>query len=264
MDTVAVPAVGGVDSTAVIVGDFSNGNDAVILKDKTDLAAIKGQKVNLVQFSVSDYLLDRALASIGLLEKDVTVVNTSDADMAAAFATPEVTAVTTWNPITSEILQRKDAHNVFNSSQIPGEIMDLAVVNTKTLADNPDFGKALAGIWYETISIMSAKTPAGEAAREAMGKASGTDLAGFESQLKTTRMFYTPADAAAFAKSAALPKTMKLVNDFLFAHGLLGDNAKNADVIGISFPDGSTIGDPGKIGLRFVTTYMDSAATAQN
>ena len=150
MDTVAVPAVGGVDSTAVIVGDFSNGNDAVILKDKTELAAIKGQKVNLVQFSVSHYLLDRALASIGLLEKDVTVVNTSDADMAAAFATPEVTAVTTWNPITSEILQRKDAHNVFNSSQIPGEIMDLAVANTKILADNPDFGKALAGIWYET------------------------------------------------------------------------------------------------------------------
>ena len=62
----------------------------------------------------------------------------------------------------------------------------------------------------------------------------------------------------------ALPKTMKLVNDFLFAHGLLGDNAKNADVIGISFPDGSTIGDPAKIGLRFVTTYMDSAVTAQN
>ncbi len=57
---------------------------------------------------------------------------------------------------------------------------------------------------------------------------------------------------------------MKLVNEFLFAHGLLGDNAKSADVIGISFPDGSTVGDPAKIGLRFVTTYMASAATAQN
>ncbi len=64
MDTVAAPAVCGVDSTAVTVGDFSNGNDAVILKEKTDLAAIKDQKVNLVQFSVSHYLLDRALVSI--------------------------------------------------------------------------------------------------------------------------------------------------------------------------------------------------------
>ncbi|ACK51524.1 ABC transporter periplasmic binding protein, urea carboxylase region [Methylocella silvestris BL2] len=262
MDTVAVPGVGGVDSTAVIIGDFSNGNDAVILKDKTSLKDVKGQKINLVQFSVSHYLLARALDSIGLKERDVTVVNTSDADMAAAFATPEVTAVTTWNPIVSEILKRKDAHNVFNSSQIPGEIMDLAIANTKTLEDNPDFGKALAGIWYETMGIMSANTPAGEAAREAMGKASGTDLAGFESQLKTTRMFFTPGDATAFAKSAALPKTTKLVNEFLFEHGLLGDNAKSAEVIGVKFPDGSVFGDPNKIGLRFVTTYMDSAAAA--
>ncbi|PNG25086.1 putative urea ABC transporter substrate-binding protein [Methylocella silvestris] len=262
MDTVAVPAVGGVDSTAVIIGDFSNGNDAVILKDKTSLKDVKGQKINLVQFSVSHYLLARALDSIGLKERDVTVVNTSDADIAAAFATPDVTAVTTWNPIVSEILKRKDAHNVFNSSQIPGEIMDLAIANTKTLEDNPDFGKALAGIWYETMAIMSANTPAGEAAREAMGKASGTDLAGFESQLKTTRMFFTPGDAMAFAKGAALPKTTKLVNEFLFEHGLLGDNAKSAEVIGVKFPDGSVFGDPNKIGLRFVTTYMDSAAAA--
>ena len=35
MDALSIPAAGGVDTTAVIVGDFSNGNDAVILKDKT-------------------------------------------------------------------------------------------------------------------------------------------------------------------------------------------------------------------------------------
>ena len=34
MDALSIPAAGGVDTTAVIVGDFSNGNDAVILKDK--------------------------------------------------------------------------------------------------------------------------------------------------------------------------------------------------------------------------------------
>ena len=42
MDALSIPAAGGVDTTAVIVGDFSNGNDAVILKDKTDLADDQG------------------------------------------------------------------------------------------------------------------------------------------------------------------------------------------------------------------------------
>ena len=61
MDALTIPAAGGVDSTALIVGDFSNGNDGVVLKKKAKLADIKGQKVNLVELSVSNYLLARAL-----------------------------------------------------------------------------------------------------------------------------------------------------------------------------------------------------------
>jgi NitT/TauT family transport system substrate-binding protein len=53
MDALTVPAAGGVDSTALIVGDFSNGNDGIVLKGKgKKLADIKGQPVNLVQLSV--------------------------------------------------------------------------------------------------------------------------------------------------------------------------------------------------------------------
>ena len=159
MDALSTPAVGGVDTTAVIVGDFSNGNDAVILKNKGKLADIKGQKVNLVEFSVSHYLLARALSSVGMKEKDVKVVNTSDADMAGAWKTKDVTSVVTWNPIVEEVLADKAAHKVFDSSQIPGEIIDLTVANSETLKDNPDFGKALVGIWYETLALMVAQSP---------------------------------------------------------------------------------------------------------
>ncbi len=63
MDALSIPAGGGVDTTALIIGDFSNGNDAVILKNDDKLDAIKGQKVNLVELSVSHYLLARALDS---------------------------------------------------------------------------------------------------------------------------------------------------------------------------------------------------------
>ncbi len=170
MDALSIPAAGGVDTTAVVMGDFSNGNDAVILKNKSDLAAIKGQTVNLVEFSVSHYLLARALETSKLSEKDVKVVNTSDADIAAAYKTPDVNAVVTWNPIVTEILGSPDARKVFDSSQIPGEIMDLMVVNTAVAKDNPDFAKALVGIWYETLSRMTANDPAAKAAKEAMAK----------------------------------------------------------------------------------------------
>src|SRR3954462_4362753 len=32
MDTLSIPSAGGVDTTAILMGDYSNGNDAVILK----------------------------------------------------------------------------------------------------------------------------------------------------------------------------------------------------------------------------------------
>lgn len=260
MDGLSIPAAGGVDTTAVIVGDFSNGNDAVILKNRDKLADIKGQNVNLVEFSVSHYLLARALESIGSSERDVKVVNTSDADMVAAFKTPDVTAVVTWNPLVSTILEDPSAKKVFDSSQIPGEIIDLMVANSEVLKDNPDFGKALAGIWYDTMKVMTADSAEGKAAREAMGAASGTDLKGFEAQMAATKLFDKPADALAFTTSPNLPKTMELVRQFLFTKGLLGSGAPSADVIGIEMPDGTTLGDKDNVKFRFTGTYMKAAA----
>ena len=89
MDMLTIPSAGGVDSTAVILGDYSNGNDGVVLKGAgKKLVDIKGQSVNLVELSVSHYLLARGLASVGLKESDVKVVNTSDADIVAALPLP--------------------------------------------------------------------------------------------------------------------------------------------------------------------------------
>lgn len=263
MDALSIPAAGGVDTTAVIVGDFSNGNDAVILKDKKDFAAIKGQKVNLVEFSVSHYLLARALESNKLSEKDVKVVNTSDADLAAAYKTADVTAVVTWNPIVSEILASPDAHKVFDSSQIPGEIMDLMVANTAVVKDNPNFAKALVGIWYETMAKMTTEGVEAKAAKEAMAKASGTDLAGFESQLASTKLFSKAADAEAFTKSAAIGSTMDRVRKFLFDKDLLGKGAKSADAVGIELADKSVLGDKANVKLRFDPSFMNAAAAGK-
>lgn len=55
MDALTIPAVGGVDSTALIVGDYSNGNDGILIKGTNSLATLKGKPINLVQLSVSHY-----------------------------------------------------------------------------------------------------------------------------------------------------------------------------------------------------------------
>ena len=197
-----------------------------------------------------------------LAERDLDgVINTSDADMIAAYATDDVEAVVTWNPLVSEILgSNPDATNVFDSSQIPGEILDLMVVNTETLADNPDFGKAMVGAWYELMGLMA---EGDEEALTAMAEASGTDLEGYKAQLAATEMFYDPAAAVAQAESADLPTTMTNVAEFLFDKGILGEGAPSPDFVGVDYPDGSITGDENNVKFRFDATYMQMAADGE-
>lgn len=260
MDALTIPAAGGVDSTALIVGDYSNGNDGLLIKGEgKTLADIKGMQVNLVELSVSHYFLARALETAGLSERDVSVVNTSDADIIAAYSTSSVQAAATWNPMLAEIVAQPGSTQVFDSSKIPGEILDMMVVNTQTLKDNPDFGKALVGAWFEILELMQAGTPEATDALTEMAKASGTDLAGYQSQLATTKLFYTPQETLDFITSPALPETMTKVANFSFEHGILGEGARSADAIGMTFAGDVSTGDSANIKLRFDPSYIQMA-----
>ncbi|QPM88826.1 putative urea ABC transporter substrate-binding protein [Pseudooceanicola algae] len=261
MDALSIPAGGGVDSTALIIGDYSDGNDAIIAKSDIGLGDLAGMPVNLVELSVSHYLLARALESAELSERDLGgVINTSDADMIAAYQTQDVEVVVTWNPLVEAIMEGGDAHKIYDSSDIPGEIIDALFVSTEVLEANPDFGKALTGAWYETMALMDSGTPEGDEALSAMAEAAGTDLAGYKRQLAATAMFYTPGAAKDFTEGAALPDTMVSVAEFLFDKGILGEGAPGADFVGVAYPDGSTTGDAGNVNMRFDTTYVTMAA----
>lgn len=261
MDALTIPAAGGIDSTALITGSYSDGNDGVVLKgENKKLSDLKGMSVYLPALSVSHYLLVRGLEKAGLQEKDVKVVNTSDADIVSAFGTSNVKAAVAWNPQLSVIKKTPQTTEVFSSSAVPGELIDMMVVNTDTLKDNPALGKALTVAWFE----MMAKMQAGDTqALSAMAADSGTDLAGYKAQLKTTHLFWTPAETQTFVSSPELAKTMQRVAAFSFDKGLLGEGAQSADFIGMRFPGNVTVGDTANIKLRFDDSYLKLAAAGK-
>ena len=94
-----------------------------------------------------------------------------------------------------------------------------------------------------------------------MAKLSGTDLAGFEAQLKTTKMFYTPEGRASASRLAPdLPKTMDLVRTFCFEHNLLGEKREVEGRGRHRIPERQTLGSTANVKLRFDPTYMKMAA----
>lgn len=263
MDALTIPAVGGVDTTVLVLNDYSDGNDTVILKNADELADIEGRTCNIVELSVSHYFLARVLEEIGMSERDLTLVNTSDADMAAAFATPATDCVVTWNPMSGEILERDDAVLVADSSQIPGEIQDMTMIRTEVFEEHPEFAKAMVGAWYETMEIMTAGDAMAEDAKTFMGERAGTDLAGYQRQLDATRMFYTPQAALDFITSPDLPDLAARVAQFSFDKGLYGAGASDAMFIGIEFPDGSVWGNEDNVKIRYNDSILRQAVKGE-
>jgi NitT/TauT family transport system substrate-binding protein len=262
MEALDMPAASGVPTTAILIGDYSNGNDALLVRGGAQLKDLPGKKMLLVQKTVSEYLFDRAMTLGGMRDqiKRVRIVNTSDSDIATAYiADSSASAVVTWKPMVSQIAKQKGIASLFDSSKIPGEILDLTVVRTDVL-NRPDgagqkFAKALTGAWYEMLSQMT-----NDKVLAAIAEGSQDTLASYKEQLSTTKMFYTPKEAAAFGASADMKQKMDLVRQFCFEHGLLGSNAKSVDEVAIRYPDGSVQGKADRVRLVFDVNYMQMAA----
>src|SRR6185369_3781402 len=193
----------------------------------------------------------RAMTMNGMRDriKQVRLINTSDSDIATAFLSDaSASATVTWKPLVSQIVKQKGVTSLFNSSQIPGEILDLTVVRSEVLA-RPDgsgqrFAKALAGAWYEVLAQMSASGPAADKVLTTIAEGQQDTLASYKEQLSTTKMFYTPRSAIDFGASTDMKQKMALVRQFVFEHGLLGNNTKSVDDVAIKYPDGTVQGRP--------------------
>jgi NitT/TauT family transport system substrate-binding protein len=267
MEALDMPAASGVPTTVVLIGDYSNGNDALLVRNGLQLKDLPGKKMLLVQKTVSEYLFSRAMSMNGLRDhiKKVVLSNTSDSDLAGAFiGDTSVSAAVTWKPLVSQIQKQKGVTALFNSSQIPGEILDLTVVRSEVLA-RPDgsgqrFAKALAGAWYEVLSQMSATGPGADKVLTAIAEGQQDTLPAYKEQLSTTKMFYTPKSALEFGASADLKQKMALVRQFVFDNGLLGTNTKSVDDVAIKYPDGSVHGRADRVRLTFDQNYMQLAA----
>lgn len=258
MDVLTGPSAGGIDSTVITIGDYSNGNDGVAMINGISPADLVGRRVRLAEFSVSHYLLARCLEKNGLKENQITLVNSDDDDIENAYRndTDPKKSVVTWNPMLMGVRMVDGTTMVFNSSEIPEEILDMMVVRT----DTPDnVKKALVGAWFETVNIVAKGDNKAKAAIKLMAKQAGATQQEFETQLKTTFMFYNPADAAAFTRSKQLKQTMDYVRKFSYDHGLF-TGARSVDAIGILLPDGTVLGSSTNIQLRFDDRYMQMAA----
>jgi NitT/TauT family transport system substrate-binding protein len=203
----------GVESDVILVGSYSDGNDAILLRDPD--GGVVRQSIGLVELSVSQYLLERYLEIEEIRPEQVEVINLDEAQLAAIFAGGEngIAGVVTWNPITDLIETKLRGHRLFDSRAIPGEIADLLVIRRSALREHPGFARVLLKTWFDITGRLS-ESATRQNAVAAMGRLSGTDQPGFERQMKTTRFLIDPVAARAEVEEDAWTARMRRVLEF--------------------------------------------------
>jgi NitT/TauT family transport system substrate-binding protein len=198
-----VTGASGAPSVAVVINDYSNGNDMVVARAGiTTVGQLKGKKVGVEVGFVSHLLLLNALKAAKLTEKDIQVVNVPTDQTPQALKSGSVDAIVAWQPNSGQALREvAGSKAIFTSANVPGIIYDVLAVNPKSLAERRADWEKVAGVWFQiadyikedknrgdVLEIMSARV--GLSPDQYAGLMGGTFFLGAEGNAK----HYRPGD----------------------------------------------------------------------
>lgn len=118
--------ISGINPVVFLVADFSNGGDMLLAhKNIPDVASLKGKKIGLEAGSVDVLTAADALASANLSFNDVTLVSLPQPNNIKALLAGDIDAAQTYPPFASKALANPNIIRLFDTSQTPGNIIDL-------------------------------------------------------------------------------------------------------------------------------------------
>jgi NitT/TauT family transport system substrate-binding protein len=151
MDEVFYIIQDGMDPVILLVMDESSGADAVLARPEIkSLTELRGKRIAVEISAVEAYMLTRMLQKAGLSMKDIVPVYLPIEQHFSAYKNGLVDAVVTYEPIRTKLLEQ-GAVELFNSSMIPGEIVDLLIVRRDYLESNPGRGISLQLAWFKAL-----------------------------------------------------------------------------------------------------------------
>jgi NitT/TauT family transport system substrate-binding protein len=144
----------GLQPRAILVVDVSHGADAVVGRPgMRSMKDLKGKRVAVEGGAVGALVLSRALTLNGMKASDVKVVPLESNEQPGAFEKGQVDAAVTFDPYRDQLL-RAGAKTLFDSTQIPGEIVDLVAVRAMVLEAQPRAVQALLSGWLSAVGYL--------------------------------------------------------------------------------------------------------------
>ena len=167
LDEALLLAQDGFGLGVVLVMDISHGGDVILGRaEMRTVRDLVGRRVAVDTGTVAAYVLARALTLNGLERSNVKVVHVDYSEHAAAFQAGRVDAVVNGEPLRSELLA-SGASLLFDSTAIPGEIVDVLAIRSDYLEAHGAIVTGLLRAWFRAIDYLNAN-PEDAAARMAV------------------------------------------------------------------------------------------------
>ena len=236
LDEVLLLAAEGHDLAVILVMDYSAGADTLVARPGVDdLAGLAGKRVGVESTANGAYVLSRALQIGGLRPSDVQIVKLQSSEQVNAYRQGRIDAVVTYEPLRTQLAQL-GAQTIFDSRQIPGEIVDVLAVHTDAIEQRSAQIEELLRGWFAALQFQSA-TPLAAARRlaprlgmqpeEYLAAISGVEFGSLE---ENCRALTAPAEQPGLANAS------RRLAAVMTANGLLDRT-----------PDGATIPDAGPV-----------------
>jgi NitT/TauT family transport system substrate-binding protein len=203
-DALVTGATGG-KSVIILVNDFSNGNDMIIARPGIrSLKELKGKKVGVEVGFVDHLLLLNGLEKEGMVEKDVTLVNTKTNETPQVLASGEVAAIGAWQPSSGLAMKAlPGSRPIYTSAQAPGLIYDVLAVNPTSLASRRADWQKVVGVWYRVVNYIHDPKTADDAIK-IMSARVGLTPAAYKPLLQGTKILPLTEAKAVFQKAPGL------------------------------------------------------------
>lgn len=220
------------DGVAILPTSTSNGADACLVVGISSLEELKAHKIYGLKGTVSEYCFARCIEETAKEEgkeyklSDFQFTNQDPGAATVAMAQKQAThqAIMVWNPFVLQTLKdRSDSKVLFDSSKIPGEIVDMVVVG-RDVMDRPGadaFAKAVLATFY-AMNVELAKPDTGDKALVELGrKFSNLELEDMRKVVQQTQFYKTAEEGLELMNSDAFKTTMKTVEGFCTEQGLV-------------------------------------------
>jgi NitT/TauT family transport system substrate-binding protein len=142
------------DQRIILVLDFSKGADAIIANPKfPSMNALRGHRIGLEPNALGAYMLARALETAGMAVSNVVVVPVGLESHEVSLLSNRVDAIVTFEPRRSRLLAA-GMISVFDSSRIPGEIVDVLLTHEELTRSNRKELRGLLHGWFRALNYM--------------------------------------------------------------------------------------------------------------